>query len=165
MRKTLRKLPLAFWFLVAMGSTALVTAGTTLFIVSTALNPQVSGHVKIITVAPEGVSYGLWADETDPYHPTNANYSDPFTAVDFGEIHRGEIGELYYFWVQNNGTSTFSFKFLSCNLDSSVGGAGGITQRTIDPGEVVEYGVYFTANAEALPNDYDFTITFEIIPG
>jgi len=163
--KAVKKLPLVFWFLIAIGSTALVTAATTIFIVSNMTTVQVSGHVKIITVAPEGVSYALWIEEIDPYYPISPNYSEPFTAVDFGEINRGEIGELYYFWVENNGTSTFTFKCLSCDLDSSVGGVGGQTQKTIDPGEVVTYGIYFTANAEATSGEYDFTITFQIIPG
>lgn len=164
-RRIIRKIPLAAWFLIAMGSTALVTAGATIFIISTGLTTQVSSHVTIITVAPEGVSYSLWADETDPYHPTSPNYSNPFTTVDFGEIHRGEIGELYYFWVENNGTSTFTFKYLSSDLDSSVGRVSGQTQRTIDPSEEVSYGIYFTADSEATSEQYDFTITFQIIPG
>lgn len=126
---------------------------------------QISGQVKIVTIAPEGVSYALWTDEIDPYHPTSPNYSEPFIVVNFGEIHRAEIGELYYFWVENNGTSTFTFKYLSSSLDSSVGGVDGQTQRTIDPGEEVAYGIYFTANSEASSGEYDFTITFQIIPG
>ena len=148
-----------------MSSTALVTATTTILIVSNMTTVQVSGHVRIITVAPEGVSYALWTDETDPYHPTTPSYSEPFETVDFGDIHRGEIGELYYFWVENNGTSTFTFKYSSCDLDSSVGGVGGQTQKTIDSGEVDAYGIYFTANAEATSGEYDFTISFQIIPG
>lgn len=156
---------MTLWFLIAIGSTALVTATVTIFIVSTTMTAQISGRVKIIAVAPEGVSYALWADANDPYHPTSPNYSKPLTIIDFGEIHRGEIGEIYYLWIENNGTSTFTFKYLSCNLDSSIGGVGGTTQKTIDPAEVVTYGVYFAANAVAEPGDYDFTITFQIIPG
>jgi len=164
-RKTIKRLPLAFWFLIAIISTALVTAATTMFIVSSVLTVQVSGHAKIITTAPEGVSYALWTDEVDPYHPTNPNYSEPLTTIDFGEIHRGESGELHYFWVENNGTSTFTFKYLSCDLDSSFGGVGGQTQKTINPAEVVSYGVYFVADAGADSGEHDFTITFQVIPG
>lgn len=151
--------------MIAITSTALVTAATTLLLVSSTVNPQISGYVKIIADAPEGVSYALWEDETDPYHPTGPNYSEPFITIDFGEIHRGQIGELYYFWVENNGTSTFTFKHFSSDLDSSVGGVGGTTQKTLLPSEIVEYAVYFAADAEAALGEYDFTITFQIIPG